>query len=135
MSKIHKSPLDNGVRVPVDPGDYVQSAAVGLWCKTGSRHETDKEAGITHLIEHMLFKGTEKRSSKQIAEAIEGRGGSLNAFTDKESTCYYCRVLADDVENGIDVLTDMMLHSKIDPKELKREESVVVEEIKRGEDE
>jgi predicted Zn-dependent peptidase len=135
MSTIQKFTLDNGVRVLVEPVDYVQSAAVGLWCKTGSRHETDQEAGITHLIEHMLFKGTPKRSAKEIAEAIEGRGGALNAFTDKESTCYYCRVLADDVENGIDVLTDMMLNSIIDPEELEREEQVVLEEIKRGEDE
>ena len=135
MSSIKKFTLENGVRVLVEPVDYVQSAAVGLWCKTGSRHETDEEAGITHLIEHMLFKGTERRTSKEIAEAIEGRGGALNAFTDKESTCYYCRVLADDVENGIDVLSDMMLHSLIDPEELEREEDVVLEEIRRGEDE
>ncbi|HVT13660.1 MAG TPA: pitrilysin family protein [Fimbriimonadaceae bacterium] len=132
---IQKYVLDNGVRVLVEAVDYVRSASIGLWCKTGSRHEFDNEAGITHLIEHMLFKGTEHRSAKEIAEAIEGRGGALNAFTDKESTCYYCRVLADDVQNGIDVLSDMMLHSLIDPDELKREESVVVEEIKRGEDE
>lgn len=132
---IEKFTLDNGVRILVEPVDYVRSASIGLWCKTGSRHELDSEAGITHLIEHMLFKGTESRTAKEIAQAIEGRGGSLNAFTDKESTCYYCRVLSDDVENGIDVLTDMMLHSLIDPVELKREESVVVEEIKRGEDE
>lgn len=127
--------LSNGVRILVESVSHVQSAAIGLWCKTGSRHERDDEAGITHLIEHMLFKGTEKRSAKEIAEAIEGRGGMLNAFTDKEATCYYCRVLADDVENGLDVLTDMMLHSLIDPEELKREEGVVLEEIKRGEDE
>ncbi len=132
---IQKFTLDNGVRVLVEPVHYVRSASIGLWCKTGSRHETDSEGGITHLIEHMLFKGTKNRTAKEIAEAVEGRGGSLNAFTDKESTCYYCRVLADDVENGIDVLSDMMLNSIIDPKELKREESVVVEEIKRGEDE
>jgi len=132
---IQKFTLDNGVRVLVEPVDYVRSASIGLWCKTGSRHELDTEAGITHLIEHMLFKGTERRTAKEIAEAIEGRGGALNAFTDKESTCYYCRVLADDVQNGIDVLSDMMLHSLIDAEELKREASVVVEEIKRGEDE
>lgn len=135
MSQIQKFVLSNGVRVLVEPVGHVQSAAIGLWCKTGSRHEFDSEAGITHLIEHMLFKGTNTRTSKQIAESIEGRGGSLNAFTDKESTCYYCRVLADDVENGIDVLTDMMRNSLIDPVELEREESVVLEEIKRGEDE
>jgi predicted Zn-dependent peptidase len=132
---ICKFTLDNGVRVLVEPVGYVKSAAVGLWCKTGSRHETEHEAGITHLIEHMLFKGTDTRTAKEIAESIEGRGGSLNAFTDKESTCYYCRVLADDAENGIDVLSDMMLHSVLDPVELKREEKVVIEEIRRGEDE
>lgn len=135
MSNLHKITLDNGVRILVEPVPYVKSAAIGLWCKTGSRHEHDNEAGITHLIEHMLFKGTETRTSKQIAESIEGRGGVLNAFTDKESTCYYCRVLSDDTNNGIDVLTDMMLHSKFDPKELETEEGVVCEEIKRSEDE
>lgn len=127
--------LDNGVRVVIDSVSHVQSAAIGLWCKTGSAHEFEDEAGITHLIEHMLFKGTGKRTAKEIAEAIEGRGGSLNAFTDKEATCYLCRVLADDIENGVDVLSDMMLDSLIDPEELEREEHVVVEEIKRYEDE
>ncbi|MGV3614255.1 MAG: M16 family metallopeptidase [Fimbriimonas sp.] len=135
MSSIQKFTLDNGVRVLVEPVGHVRSAAIGLWCKTGSRHEREDEAGITHLIEHMLFKGTERRTAREIAEAIEGRGGSLNAFTDKESTCYYCRTLADEVANGVDVLSDMMLHSLIDPEELKREQGVVLEEIKRSEDE
>lgn len=135
MSEIQKFTLENGVRVLVEPVGHVRSAAIGLWCKTGSRHEFDNEAGITHLIEHMLFKGTEKRTAKEIAESIEGNGGSLNAFTDKESTCYYCRTLADDVANGVDVLSDMMLHSLVDPEELKREQGVVLEEIKRSEDE
>jgi predicted Zn-dependent peptidase len=135
MSDIVKYTLDNGVRVLVEPVGHVKSAAIGLWCKTGSRHEFDSEAGITHLIEHMLFKGTEQRTAKQIAEEIEGRGGSLNAFTDKESTCYYCRTLSDDALNGIEVLSDMMLHSQIDPEELAREQGVVLEEIKRSEDE
>ena len=135
MSQIQKITLDNGVRVLVESVSHVQSAAIGLWCKTGSRHEHDNEAGITHLIEHMLFKGTENRTAKEIAESIEGRGGSLNAFTDKESTCYYCRTLAEDVANGVDVLSDMMLHSLLDAEELKREEGVVLEEIKRSLDE
>lgn len=130
-----KFTLANGVRVLVEPVTHVQSAAIGLWCNTGSRHEFDHEAGITHLIEHMLFKGTSRRTAKEIAESIEGRGGMLNAFTDKEATCYYCRVLADDVANGVDVLSDMMLHSLIDPEELEREEGVVLEEISRSEDE
>jgi predicted Zn-dependent peptidase len=135
MSNIHKFTLPNGVRVVVEPIRHVQSAAVGLWCRTGSRHELANEAGITHLIEHMLFKGTATRTAKQIAEEIEGRGGSLNAFTDKESTCYYCRVLMDDVVHGVDVLCDMMRNSLIDSDELKREQGVVLEEIKRSEDE
>lgn len=135
MSTLQKFVLPNGVRVLVEPLTHVQSAAIGLWCRTGSRHERDNEAGITHLIEHMLFKGTERRTAKEIAESIEGRGGNLNAFTDKESTCYYARTLADDVANAVDVLTDMMRHSRIDPEELEREEKVVLEEIKRSEDE
>lgn len=135
MSNIQKFTLSNGVRILVEPVTHVQSAAIGLWCKTGSRHEHDDEGGITHLIEHMLFKGTEKRTSKQIAESIEGRGGMLNAFTDKESTCYYCRTLADDALNGVEVLTDMMLHSKFDADELELEKGVVCEEIKRSHDE
>lgn len=135
MSNIQKITLENGVRILVEPVTHVQSAAIGLWCKTGSRHENENEAGITHLIEHMLFKGTPTRTAKQIAESIEGRGGMLNAFTDKESTCYYCRTLSDDATNGIEVLTDMMLHSNFDPEELEREEEVVCEEIKRGLDE
>src|SRR5690606_5106586 len=110
--------LKNGVTVLVEPISYVQSAAIGLWCRTGSRHEFDNEAGITHLIEHMLFKGTKNRTAKEIAESIEGRGGALNAFTDKESTCYYCRVLSADAQNGVEVLSDMMLNSLIDPEEL-----------------
>jgi len=135
MSNLVKYQLPNGVRILVESVDVVKSAAIGLWCKTGSRHEPDDEAGTTHLIEHMLFKGTHRRTAKQIAEEVEGRGGSLNAFTDKESTCYYCRTLWEDAEMGIDVLSDMMLHSLIDPEELEREQGVVLEEIKRSEDE
>ncbi len=132
---ILKKTLSNGVRVLVEPIDVVQSASLGIWCHTGSKNELANEAGITHLIEHMLFKGTEKRTAKDIAEAIEGRGGILNAFTDKEVTCYYARILSDDVENAFDVLSDMMRNSLIDPDELNREKKVVLEEIKRGEDE
>ncbi len=134
-SLIHKTTLPNGVRVLVEPISHVSSAAIGLWCKTGSRHELDNEAGITHLIEHMLFKGTQRRTAKQIAEEIEGRGGMLNAFTDKEQTCYYCRVLSADAPVGMDVLSDMMNDSLLAPDELEREKGVVLEEIKRSEDE
>ncbi len=130
-----KQTLPNGVRVLVESVSHVGSASIGLWCRTGSVNETPHEGGITHLIEHMLFKGTQRRTAKQIAEEIEGRGGMLNAFTDKEQTCYYCRVLATDSETALDVLTDMVTGSLLDPEELAREKGVVLEEIKRGEDE
>jgi predicted Zn-dependent peptidase len=135
MSAIQKFTLPNGVRIILEPNDVMHSAAIGLWCRTGSRHELDTEAGITHFIEHMLFKGTASRTAKEIAEAIEGRGGMLNAFTDKEHTCYYCRVLSDDLANGVEVLSDMVLNSTLDAEEIKRESGVIVEEIKRSEDE
>lgn len=135
MSEPIKTTLPNGVRIVSETVDHVGSASIGLWCRTGSSHETDREAGITHFIEHMLFKGTERRTAKGIAEEIEGRGGMLNAFTDKEQTCYYCRVLADDAPVAVDVLCDMVRHSKLDPEELDREKGVVLEEIKRSEDE
>jgi predicted Zn-dependent peptidase len=132
---IRKETLQNGVRVLVEPVSHVGSASIGLWCTTGSIHETGREAGITHFIEHMLFKGTERRTAKEIAEAIEGRGGMLNAFTDREQTCYYCRVMAADAVEAIDVLCDMATAAKLDQEEIEREKNVVIEEIKRTEDE
>jgi predicted Zn-dependent peptidase len=132
---VHKHVLPNGVRVLVEPIEQLASVSVGLWCHTGSVHENEDEAGITHLIEHMLFKGTERRTSAQIAQDIEGRGGMINAFTDKEKTCYYVRSLADDLPVAVDVLTDMALHSKFDPEELEKEKQVILEEIRRSEDE
>lgn len=132
---IERTQLENGVRVLTEPLSYVGSAAIGLWCNTGSAHEQPQEAGITHFIEHMLFKGTKTRTAKQIAEEIEGRGGMLNAFTDKESTCYYCRVLDRDVDNAIEVLSEMVTDSLLDHNDLETEKGVVLEEIKRGEDE
>ncbi|MBS1721721.1 MAG: insulinase family protein [Armatimonadetes bacterium] len=132
---VNKHVLDNGVRVLTESVGHVGSLSVGLWCRTGSVNEDPHEGGITHLIEHMLFKGTKHRTAKQIAEEIEGRGGMLNAFTDKEQTCYYCRVLATEAESAVDVLCDMVNNSLFDPAELEREKGVVLEEIKRGEDE
>jgi len=135
MNHIQKTALSNGVRVLVEPVEYVKSAAIGLWCHTGSGYEHDNERGVSHFIEHMLFKGTSKRTAKDIVEAIEGRGGAINAFTDKETTCFYCRVLSDDIDMAIDVLSDMVTGSLIDEEELKREKGVILEEIKRSQDE
>jgi len=132
---IQKFELQNGIRVLVEENNSVRSAAIGLTCTTGSRHELPGEDGITHFIEHMLFKGTANLTSKEIATSIESRGGGLNAFTDKEQTTYYCRVLGQDAQNGIAVLSDMLCHSLFDSEELEKEKGVVLEEIKRSEDE
>lgn len=132
---ITKHTLPNGVRVLVEEIDQLGSVATGLWCTTGSIHEQDDEAGLTHFIEHMLFKGTQRRTAREIAMEIEGRGGMLNAFTDKERTCYYARSLAEDLPVAVDVLTDMLTHSLLDSEEIEREKGVILEEIKRSEDE
>jgi predicted Zn-dependent peptidase len=126
--------LDNGVRVLCEPLDHVQSVSIGIWCQTGSRDERETEGGISHLIEHMLFKGTPTRSSEEIAQSIEGRGGYLNAFTTREETCYYARVLSEDVGNAVEVLGDMFANSLFDASELELEKNVVQEEIRKGND-
>ncbi len=128
---VEKFVLKNGVRVLCESVSHVQSVAIGVWCQTGSRMEAKSEAGISHLIEHMLFKGTHKRSAKQIAESIEGRGGHLNAFTDREATCFYARVLRDDVQNAAEVISDMLLNSRLAKEDLEVEKRVVQEEIRK----
>ncbi len=138
MSKAENSivkKLSNNLTVVIEPNPTVESVAVGMFCKTGSIDEFDDEAGISHFIEHMLFKGTKTRSSKEIAEAVEGKGGVLNAYTDKEATCYYCLSLKDNLVDDIDLLADMHMNSVFDSESLENEIGVVLEEIKRGEDE
>jgi predicted Zn-dependent peptidase len=131
---IELTTLPNGVRVVSETVPYVQSASIGLWVGAGSRDEEKPTHGITHFIEHMLFKGTQRRSAREIADEIESRGGHLNAFTGKEATCYEARVLAEHTPLAMDVLTDMLRHSLLDPEELEREKRVVIEEIKMYED-
>jgi len=131
---IELTTLPNGVRVVSETVPHVQSASVGLWIGVGSRDEDAPIRGISHFIEHMLFKGTQRRTARQIADEIESRGGHVNAFTDKEVTCYETRVLADDVPLAMDVLTDMLRNSLLDPEEMEREKRVVLEEIKMYED-
>ena len=126
--------LPNGVRVVSENVTHVQSASVGLWVGIGSRDENDKIRGISHFIEHMLFKGTRQRTAREIADEIEQRGGHLNAFTGKETTCYETRVLADDTPLACDILTDMFRNSLFDSDEMEREKRVVIEEIKMYED-
>ncbi|HEY9724472.1 MAG TPA: pitrilysin family protein, partial [Oscillatoriaceae cyanobacterium] len=134
MTSEQKFTLSNGVRVLIEELPHVHSAAIGFWVDTGSIDESPELNGACHLIEHMLFKGTSRRNALEIARSLEVTGGSINAFTDKENTCFHARVLAQDVPLAIDVLADMLLNSLFDPGELKREKEVVIEEIKMYDD-
>lgn len=121
--------MNNGLAVAAKPMDHMESVSFGIWIKAGTRYEGAKNSGISHLLEHLLFKGTKTRGMKEIKEAIEGRGGSFNGFTSEEVTCYLVKLLAKDAELGVDILSDMVLNSKLDEKEIEKEKSVIVEEI------
>jgi len=129
-----KTTLDNGVRVVTEQVPYVRSASIGVWVSVGSSHEEPAVRGISHCIEHMLFKGTASRSARDIAELMDSVGGNLNAFTDKESTCYHARVVDTHVPLAVEVLADMFEHSSIDPEELRKEQQVILEEIRMYDD-
>src|SRR5947207_1884395 len=107
----------NGIRIVTERVPYVQSVSLGIWVDTGGRDETDSTAGISHFIEHLLFKGTERRSAQAIAEELDAVGGQINAFTDKEYTCYYVKALPEHVPPAQDRLADMLQHSLLDPEE------------------
>lgn len=126
--------LNNGLRVVVEKIDYVNSISVGLWVENGSRNENKINNGISHFIEHMLFKGTDNRSAKKIAEEIEDVGGQINAFTGKEATCFYIKALDSHLELSLDVLADMLFNSKFSEEDIEKEKSVVIEEINMSED-
>ncbi|MGC1379607.1 MAG: pitrilysin family protein [Candidatus Baltobacteraceae bacterium] len=129
-----KTTLPNGLRILTEAMPAVRSATVGIWADVGSSLEVHERRGISHLVEHMLFKGTQRRSARHIAETMDGVGGNLNAFTDKETTCYYAKVIDRHVGLALDVLADMFLHSTFDPAELSKEQKVILEEIKMYED-
>lgn len=122
------------MRIILEPISTVRSATIGVWIGTGSRHETEINNGISHFLEHMFFKGTDSRSAKEIAEAFDQVGGQVNAFTSKEYTCLYARVLDAHAEYAINVLADMLFQSSFDNNELTKEKQVVYEEIKMYED-
>jgi len=130
----NKAVLNNGLRIVTEEVPFVHSVAVGIWVKAGSRNEDDFKHGISHFIEHLLFKGTEKRTAKQIAQEFEAVGGSVNAFTTKEYTCYYAKVLDEHFDLAIDILADMFFNSKFDEQEIGKEKNVIIEEIKMYED-
>ncbi len=129
-----KSLLDNGIRVVSQEMPEHRSVSLGIWVENGSRHESAAENGLSHFIEHLLFKGTARRSAAQIAEEMDAVGGVLNAFTAKEHTCYYAKVLDENLPLAIDLLTDIFLNSSFDPEEIERERSVILQEISQAED-
>jgi predicted Zn-dependent peptidase len=134
MSEIEITTLDNGLRIATATMTNVQTASVGVWVDVGARHETPEINGVAHMLEHMAFKGTERRSARALAEEIENVGGQLNAYTSREQTAYYARVLAEDVPLAVDLLADILQHSVFDEEELARERGVVVQEIGQVQD-
>ncbi|WP_083444984.1 M16 family metallopeptidase [Pseudorhodobacter aquimaris] len=121
--------LPNGFRIVTEAMPGLKSASVGIWVTAGGRHERVEQNGIAHFLEHMAFKGTEKRSSLQIAESIEDVGGYINAYTSREMTAYYARVLEDDVALALDVIGDIVLNPVFDPREIEIERHVILQEI------
>lgn len=129
MNSYNKTVLPNGIRIISENIPHVQSFSLGFWFDVGSRDENRKNNGITHFIEHMLFKGTKKRSSRRIAEEIESYGGYLNAFTSKENTCYYGRGLISSLPRTFDVISDMIQNSAFKSAEIKKETGIVIDEL------
>lgn len=134
LNSYRKSVLPNGVRVISDTAQHVQSVSLGIWVRTGSRFEPPPLNGISHFIEHMLFKGTPSRDACAIAKEIDSVGGLLNAFTSKEFTAYYCKILKEDLSLAVDVLTDIFLNSIFPDEEIVREKQVICQEIHQMED-
>jgi predicted Zn-dependent peptidase len=129
-----KSVLPNGIRVITERMPHVRSVAVGVWVETGSRHEPEDRGGVSHFIEHLVFKGTANRSAADIARTMDSVGGQMDAFTTKEHTCFYVQVLDEHLPLAVDLLTDILLHPSFEADELEREKSVVLQEIKMVED-
>ncbi len=126
--------LNGGIRVAMEELPYVQSASIGIWVKAGAVNEDKENAGISHFLEHMMFKGTETRSAKKIAEDVDNIGGNINAFTGKEATCYYIKTISPNFAKGMEILFDMFTNTKLDEKELRKERKVIFEEMKMIED-
>lgn len=126
--------LPNGLTVATDPMPQLESASLGVWVNCGARHESEARMGISHMLEHMAFKGTERRTARGIAEEIEAVGGALNAYTSREQTAFHARVLQADVPLAVDILADILTHPTFDAAELERERQVVLQEIGQARD-
>ncbi|MBZ0324599.1 MAG: insulinase family protein, partial [Alphaproteobacteria bacterium] len=128
------SVLANGLRVVSEANDRVETVALGVWVDVGTRHEAAAINGVSHLLEHMAFKGTQRRSARAIAEEIEAVGGHLNAYTSRENTAYFAQILKEDLPLAVDILSDILQNSVFDEAELARERAVVLQEIGQAED-
>lgn len=131
---IQTKKLSCGTTVVMEKIPYMKSAALGTWVRAGAVDEPAEIAGVSHYIEHMMFKGTEKRTAKEIATAVDRIGGQFNAFTGKEATCYYIKTLSENLDQAAEILLDMLLNSKMDEEEMRKEKSVIREEIKMIQD-
>ena len=129
-----KSILPNGIRVVTERISYVRSVAIGIWVDTGSRNEPEERGGISHLIEHLVFKGTESRTAEEIARTMDSVGGQMDAFTAKEQTCFFVNVLDGHLPLAADLLTDILLHPLFGAEDIEKEKSVILQEIKMVED-
>ena len=129
-----KHTCSNGVRIIMEKMPHVRSVSMGVWVETGSRYEQESNNGISHFIEHMVFKGTQTRTAKNIAEAFDIIGGDINAYTSREETCFFTKVLDDHAEMALDILCDMLFHSLFDAEEFEKEKQVILEEISMYED-
>ncbi len=126
---VTKTLLNNGIRVITENIPHAHSVSIGIWVTTGSRHECDQTNGVAHFIEHLLFKGTHKRTALDIAREIDSVGGILNAFTSREYICFYVKILSEYLEKAVDLLSDIFLNSTFDPEEIERERKVILQEI------
>ncbi|SDH93966.1 M16 family metallopeptidase [Alteribacillus bidgolensis] len=131
---VQTTTLDNGLRIVTEHISSVRSITMGIWVGTGSRYESQTENGISHFLEHMFFKGTAERTAADIAESFDKIGGQVNAFTSKEYTCFYAKVLDEHANRALDILSDMFFHSTFDSDELEKERNVIFEEIKMVDD-
>lgn len=130
----HKSVLENGLRIISEELPHLQSVSLGIWVNAGSRDEEPEQNGISHFIEHMIFKGTRNRSTFQIAKELDSIGGMSNAFTAKENTCFHARVLGKHFDRLADIISDIFLNSLFDPRDMERERQVILQEISMVED-
>src|SRR5450759_4506577 len=131
---VEVSSLANGIILITETMPHVRSVAVGVWMGTGSRHETPEENGISHFIEHMVFKGTANRSAEDIARAVDSIGGNLDAFTAKELVSFNTKVLDEHLPIAFDILSDLVLNPRFQPEDLQKEKGVILEELKMEED-